>query len=104
MKLEGVHFTYATPRMMGIVKVVELTGFSQALEPQLLVEPVEEVVVVASRASMTRSGTAICIIVFILPTTCGARAAILTIFATPFSMLAEASNLAANSTSDGRGH
>jgi hypothetical protein len=74
--------------MIGKVKVVLLTGFSQALSPQL--------VVAAARASMTRSGTAMFVIDSILPITCGARAVNLTIFSG--SILAEASNLAVNST------
>jgi len=97
-------YTYATPRTIGRVKVDELTGCSQALAPQLLVESVEDDVVVAVRASITRSGTAMFIIVSILPTICGARAVNLTIFASPFSILAEASNLAVTwtkSTSNG---
>jgi hypothetical protein len=78
---------------MGKVKVVELTDFSQALTPQLPVDPAEdEVEVAAWRGSTTRFGTAILIIDSILPITCGA----LTIFAAgSSSMLA---GLAANLT------
>jgi hypothetical protein len=64
---------------MGKVKVDEVTGFSQALSPQLLVDSEEDVVVDAERGSTTRFGTAMFIIDSILPTTCGTRA--LTIFA-----------------------
>jgi hypothetical protein len=74
--------------MIGKVKVVLLTGFSQALSPQL--------VVAAARASMTRSGTAMFVLDSILPITCGVRAVNLTIFSG--SILAEASNLAVKST------
>jgi hypothetical protein len=91
-------FTYATPRTMGKVKVELLTGFSQALEPQLPVDSAEDDAVVAARASTTRSGTATFIIVSILLTTCAARAANLRIFASPFSILAVTGNLAVNST------
>ena len=98
--------TYATPRMMGRVKVDEVTGFSHALGPQLLVASADEdVVVAAERGSMARSGMAMFAIDSILPTFCGTRAINLTIStASPFSMLAEASRRAAKptrSTSDG---
>jgi hypothetical protein len=49
MLLEGALFlTYAIPRIMGMVKVVELTDFSQALAPQLPVDPAEDEVEVAA--------------------------------------------------------
>jgi len=76
--------------MMGRVKVELLTGFSQALSPQLVED------VAAARASTTRFGTAMSIIDSVLSITCGVRAVNLTIF--PVSILAEASNLAVNST------
>jgi hypothetical protein len=84
--------------MMGMVKVDELTGFSQALAPQLLVESVEEDVVDAAwRGSITRFGTAMFIIASILPTTCGA----LTIFAArSSSMLVDLAASPTKSTSD----
>jgi hypothetical protein len=66
---------------MGRVNVAELTGFSQPLAPQLLVESAEDDVVDALRSSRTRSGTATFIIDSILPITCGTRAVNLTIFA-----------------------
>jgi hypothetical protein len=46
--LKGSILTYAIPRIMGMVKVVELTDFSQALAPQLLVDPAEDEVEVAA--------------------------------------------------------
>jgi len=93
---------------MGRVKVDELTGFSQLLAPQVLVvESAEEVVVDALRGSITRSGTAMFIIVLVLPKIWGARAVNLTIFVgCSFSIMAEAGSLVSdptNSTSDGLG-
>jgi hypothetical protein len=91
---------------MGSVKVDEVTGFSHALAPQLLVAVAEEEVVVAAcRGSMARSGRATFAIDSILLRTCGTRGPNLIIFAaSPFSMLAEASRRAAKPrrpTSDG---
>jgi hypothetical protein len=65
-------YTHATPRMMGIVKVDELTGSSHAFAPHLL-EAVddEDVDVESARGTTTRLGTAISIIVSILPTVSG---------------------------------
>lgn len=77
---------------MGKVKVDELTGFSQPLAPQLLVESDEEAVDVAAlRGSITRFGTAMSIIDSILAKTRGTRAVNLTIFAAcPVSIMSEA--------------
>ena len=78
-----VKCTHATPRMMGIVKVDELTGSSHAFVPQLL-EDVddEDVDVESARGSTTRSGTAISITASILPSLAtGTRGPSLTIFA-----------------------
>lgn len=63
-------YTYATPRIMGSVKVESPTGFSQALAPQLLVASDDEEVE-SARASSTRSGTAMLSIDSILPIACG---------------------------------
>jgi hypothetical protein len=83
---KDVRFTHATPRMMGIVKVDELTGSWHAFGPQLLVAvDDEDVDVAAARASTTRLGTAIFIIASILPRVSGSAAGVrgpsLTIFA-----------------------
>ena len=62
--------TYATPRIIGIVNVDELTGFSHCAEllPAAHVLPEDELDVVAAlRGSTTLSGTAILIIDSILP-------------------------------------
>ena len=81
-----VRFTHTTPRMMGIVKVDELTGSWHAFAPQLPVAvDDEDVDVAAARASTTRLGTAIFIIASILPrvsgSATGTRGRSLTIFA-----------------------
>jgi hypothetical protein len=96
-----VRSTHATPRIMGIVKVDELTGSWHAFAPQLPVAvDDEDVDVAAARASTTRLGTTIFIIASILPrvsgSAIGTRGPNLTIFARGKSIWSEASSLVAS--------